>query len=241
MANRASSQAPTEPVVPPPSPEATLEERTRYLLQEIGNEAGFLEEWIVHYLAELLETSEDASVAPQARSEARTEIARTLPALWEQQIAREAVQVRAKVNYRLQQTSTLNPESERLLRPLLANPEGATNLTEAEVPDAFRALWTLEELITRYWATIASVENSENEVTSEAIQKFFHGDEEMQTLQATLARLIPDLKTADPTNLTAVTTFMNQALLTVMQTRHTLLDRVASKTRNDSWKAHRSL
>ena len=38
-----------------PLENATLEEQTRYLLQEIGEEAGFLEQWIVHYLAELLE------------------------------------------------------------------------------------------------------------------------------------------------------------------------------------------
>lgn len=78
--------------------DATLEERTRYLLQEIGEEAGFLEQWIVHYLAELLTRAEDRKASISARSEARAEMAKVIPALWEQQIAREALHVRVKAD-----------------------------------------------------------------------------------------------------------------------------------------------
>jgi hypothetical protein len=209
--------------VSPPSPEAALEKRTRYLLQEIGAEAGFLEQWIVHYLAELLETSEDTDLALEARSEARAEIARVLPALWEQQIAREAVTVRAKVDYLLRRTDAVNPEAEDLVRPLLAEPGSVGDLSKTELGDGFRALRAVEDLILRLWVTVAGAERSKHEVTPEAVDRFLERDEEVQGLLTALARLIPDFATLDPSDYAAVEAVVHQALLAASQAQQTLL------------------
>src|SRR6266516_4056076 len=55
-------------------------------------EPGFLEKWIAMYLAELLH--QEAREKDEKRRAIREEIARVTPALWEQQLARDALGVR---------------------------------------------------------------------------------------------------------------------------------------------------
>ena len=206
----------------------TLEERTRYLLQKIDEDAGFLEQWIVHYLAELLERADDREAAPRARSEARAEIARVMPALWEQQIGREAVQVRQRVDWWLRRTDTLDFEAEQLLAPLLVDPQAATDVAESQAPDTLRALHTLGELVSRFVLATASAKRTKDEVTSEAIRRFLKRDEEVQGLQAGLARIVPDFAALDLTDLDAVGTLAYQTLLALTQAQLALLTRLAN-------------
>lgn len=209
-----------------PLPEGvSLEERTRCLIEELGSEAGFLEQWIVHYLAELLDTAEDGRSAPDARSQARAEIARVIPVLWEQQIEREAIRVRGEVDSWLRRADRLDPEVEKLLRRLLADPARAANVVEADVAGALRALHTLTELITRFLARTTPAELVKREVSSEAVQRFLRRDDDGQSLREGLARLIPDLAAVDPRDSAAVERVAHRALLTVTQAQLRLLNR----------------
>ena len=208
-------------------PDAMLEERTRYLLQELGEEAGFLEQWIVHYLAELLDRADDSKAAPRVRSEARVEIAGVIPALWEQQIAHEALHVRHRVDDLLGRFDTLESEAERLLGPLLIDPNRVADLPEAEVPYALRALHTLAEHATRFLFTTTSAERSKQEVASEAVRRFLQRDKEVQGLQADLARFVPDFATVNPTDLRAVERLVHSTLVVVSRVQLALLTRVA--------------
>lgn len=209
-----------------PQEDATLEERTRYLLQEIGEEAGLLEQWIVHYLAELLTRAEDRKATPSARSEARAEIAGVIPALWEQQIAREALRVRAKADHWYRWADTLDNEAEQLLGALLANPDGAADLAENELPLIFRILRTFTERVTRLGLTTASAEWARQEVTSEAIRRFLQRDEELQGLQAALARVVPEFASLNLADSDAVQGLVHQTLLALTQVQLTLLTRM---------------
>ena len=208
--------------------DATLEERTQYLLHEIGKEARFLEQWIAHYLAELLKRVDHSKATPRARSEARTEIAQVVPALWEQQIAREALRVRQKVDYWLRRTDTLDSEAAQLLGPLIADPNSARNLSENEAPNAFRALHTLAELVTRFLVTIATAEMARSEVTSEAVLTFLQRDDEVRGLQAALARVVPDFAALNPTDPGTIEKLVHQTFLALIQAQFALLTRVAA-------------
>ena len=210
-----------------PPEDTTLEERTRYLLQEIGKEAGFLEQWIVHYLTELLEQANDMKALPRARSEARSEIARILPGLWEQRIAREALHIRRNVDYWLHRTDTLDLKSEQLLAAILADPDRTAEVTEIEAPHAFRALHALAELVTRLSLTTAVVEWTKREVASEAAWKFLKKDEELIELQAKLARSVPDFATLDLTDPSAVERLVHQTLIALTQAQLILLTDLA--------------
>jgi len=227
---RKSEPEPTAPEVSSLAEEATIEERTRYLIQEIGKDAGFLEKWIIHYLAELLERTDDRKITPRARSAARAEIARVIPTLWEQQIAREALRIRYKTDNLLHRTDTLNKETEQLLRDLFSNSDRTAELTENESLVTLRALHVLTEMVTRFLLTAASAEWARHEVTSEAVRRFLH--EEMQGLQEALARVIPDFATLDPTELLAIERLAHRTLLSLAQAQISLLTRSTSGVEN---------
>ena len=221
---------PTAPAASSQTGEATIEERTQYLIQEIGKDAGFLETWIIHYLAELFERADDRKATPRARTDARAEIALVIPTLWEQQIAREALHVRQRVDYWLRRTDTLNIEAEHLLGKLLANPGGIADLTEDELPVALRDLHTLSELLTRFFLTTASAAWARHEVTSEAVRRFLQRDEEMQGLQAALARVVPEFAAVDPTALDAVERLAHQTFLALTRAQLSLLTHMVPET-----------
>jgi hypothetical protein len=209
--------------------DATLEQRTQYLLQEIGEEGGFLEQWVVHYLAELLERADDQEATPHARSEARIEIARVTPALWEQQIAREALRVRREVDYWRRRTDTLDSKAEKILAALLKEPDKTADLAKSDLPDIFRAFYTFAELVTRFLGTTSAAERAKRHVTSEAVQSFLQRDEEVQGLQAALARVVPDFAALDPTDLDSVGRLFHQTLLALTRAQLILLTRVAQE------------
>jgi hypothetical protein len=211
------------------SASASLEEQTRALLDKLGQDALVLEQWIAHYLAELLERANDPRSTPRTRSEARAEVARVVPALWEQQIAREAVHVRQQVDYWLRRTDKLDAEAEQLLIPLLANPQKAAALPESKLPDALRALQALNQLATRLVVTRAGAEATRSEVPPEAVQWFLERDQEVQGLQAALARMVPAYASLDRSDSDAASTLLLQTLHASTRAQLALLDRVSGE------------
>lgn len=216
--------------------DALSQERARYLVQEISEAAEFLEQWIVHYLAELLDRAHERKASPRVRSEARAEIARVIPALWEQQIAREAVRVRQNVNHRLLSTDTVDSESCQLLGPLLADPRSAASVDEGQVATALRAMHALAELVTRFLVTTDFAARMRREVTSDAVRLFLRQDEEVQKLQEALVRIVPDFAALDPTDEGAVAGLTYQVMLALTEAQLILLTRVLPRTKSDSRK-----
>lgn len=206
-----------------PAKGASLEERARYLIREIGEEPGFLEQWMAHYLAELLERADNEAATPGERSEARVEIARVIPGVWEQRIAREALHVRQRVDWYLRRSDTLGRDAEHLLAPLLADPEQVEGIEEAKWPEVFRYLHTFTELLTRFGSSVASAESIEGEVTPEAVVTFLRRDGEVQELQAALARVVPAFAALEPTDVELVGALFYQTLLAVTRVQLTLL------------------
>lgn len=204
-----------------------LEERTRALLEKLGEGALVLEQWIAHYLAELLERAHDPRSTSRARAAARAEIARVVPALWEQQIGREAVQVRQQVDYWLRRTDKLDAESEQLLSPLLARPESAASLPESKLSDALRALHALSELATRSLLTYAAVERARTGASPEALERFLRRDEEVQGIESVLGRIVPGFATVDRTDSDAAVTFLHRILLAATRAQLAILERVS--------------
>lgn len=227
MAKRRNAGPARKPHDAASSIDTILEQRTRLLLDELGEGATFLEQWIAHYLAELLEQATSPKSTPRARLAARAEIARAVPALWEQQIAREAVQVRQQVDYWLRRTDKLDAEAEQLLTPLLANPESAAVLAESKVPDALRALHALAELATRFLFTTTVAGRIPSQVTGEALDRFLDRDQEQHGLQAALARLVPAYAALDRTDSDAVSDLLLQTLHASTRAQLALLDRVS--------------
>ncbi|HXO28685.1 MAG TPA: hypothetical protein VOA80_15155 [Thermoanaerobaculia bacterium] len=182
---------------------------------------------MAHYLAELLERAHDPRSTSRARSAARAEIARVVPALWEQQVAREAVHVRQQVDYWLRRTDKLDAEAEELLTPLLAKPESSAGIPESKLSDALRALHALTELATRCLLTGAAAERARTGVSPEALHRFLKRDEELQGIESVLARIVPGFATLDRTDSDAAVTFLHRILLAATRAQLAILERLS--------------
>lgn len=89
----------------------------------VAEEAGFLERWIATYIAELLDR--EAKGRPNEKAAIRAEIATVVPALWEQQLAREALTVRRSIDWKERRVEAADRSIAKLLREVLANPSDA--------------------------------------------------------------------------------------------------------------------
>lgn len=213
--------------------DAALAQRTQTLLDELGKGTSFLEQWVAHYVAELLARVEAPSSKRRARSEACAELARVVPVLWEQQIAREAVQVRDKVDYQLRRTDKLDADAVELLKGLIANAKSAADLADREFLHALRAMQDLAELATRFLLTSALAAGT-GDVASEAVNRFFRRDEELQGLRTALAGIEPGFAALDLANWDAVATLLLQTLLALTRAQLVLLESVADDSRPPS-------
>ncbi|HEX4953900.1 MAG TPA: hypothetical protein VF017_10970 [Thermoanaerobaculia bacterium] len=204
----------------------TIEQRVRYLTEQLGTDPGFLEQWIVHYLAEQLERAESDGASQKARKEARSEIAAVIPALWEQQTAREALAVRREVDFNLRRTDTLNEDVAQLLRPLLRDPSRVESLPASKLAEAFRGLHALSELVTRLLVSTSTAERSKRKRHPESSNYFLRRDEEVQGLRTRVALVLPQFASLDLTVTDVVFDALHQSLLAIAQAQLALLTRV---------------
>jgi len=190
---------------------------------------GFLERWIATYIAELLD--QEARGPEQQRNAARGELATVIPALWEQQLARDALAVRRSVDYWERRVDEADEPTTSFLRELMANPEGAGKASTGREAFAIRWLAKAEDILTRYlFAVRAAREGSKKGAAGrerDVVLTFGRRDEEIGELAKAAAALAPDLGPLKTTDVSAIERIASSTIWRALQARFVIASTLA--------------
>ncbi|WP_239490270.1 hypothetical protein [Luteitalea sp. TBR-22] len=185
---------------------------------------GFLERWMAAYLAELLERERRTTGA--SRTAVRAEIAELVPALWELQLARDALHVRAQVDWWERRVQEIDDETAALLRPLLENPQNINGIS-LELSDAVLGwLAHAEGLFRRYLLALSEAKKTAGTTASgredEVVIVFGRRDEQMSDLSKPVLKLLPRLASVDPSNIAINRQILCNAMVNAIAARFAL-------------------
>lgn len=184
-------------------------------------EPGFLEKWIAMYLAELLH--QEAGEKDAKRRAIREEIARVTPALWEQQLARDALGVRMSIDYWDRQVDQADEATTRVIQAVIDHPERADSLVAGKESFFMRWLSKTEELLIRYLFAVKGAHQAAKKNAAgrmeQVVVAFARRDEEADKLKRIAESLLPDLGGVTPVNVKTCERIINSAVVRIIQAR----------------------
>lgn len=195
----------------------------------------FLERWMASYLAELLEREKKA--ARKLRTFVRSEMAAVIPALWELQLARDALRIRTQVDWWERRVQEIDDKSATLLRPLLEKPENVIDVPLESSDAVLGWLAHAESLFRRYLfalsealkAAATTAQGRENEV----VVVFGKRDEQMADLSKVVLKLLPGLVSVDPSDIATNRRILGGAMANAIKARFALATILAESPQSD--------
>jgi hypothetical protein len=197
----------------------------------VAEEAGFLERWIATYIAELLDR--EAKGRPNEKEAIRTEIATVVPALWEQQLAREALTVRRSIDWKERRVEAADRSIAKLLREVLANPSDAAALAVGSEAEVMQWLVAAERLFIEYVFLnkeargIAVARSSEQGI--EILRAFRQNDKDADELRKAVALLLPNLEKIDGDDVETIERVAGKAIEGAISARLTIATSLSRK------------
>jgi hypothetical protein len=181
----------------------------------------FLERWIITYLAELL--AREASVRGAKRDAVRAEIGAVLPALWEQQLARDAIVLREAVDYWERRVEAADEKTAAFLCMLIEAPDEAASIAAGRETFAIRWLMRAEELLSRFGFAVKAAAEAASDLKHgserEVIVTFGRRDKTVGELREAAAALVPELAMTSDADVPAIEHLTTTAIVRAMQAR----------------------
>jgi hypothetical protein len=189
---------------------AVFQERARLLLRDFGEDPGFLEQWMAHYLAELLARAEEQGAPAAERAVTRSEIARLVPQLWELREKHQVRELRQRVNDERMPAGLRDPKLIPILRDILAHPSRPV----PEKPSALlllEALNAVEHLVLEllWLVQLSKVASGRREIQPDSFLRY---DAEAAELRKRLGEVLPDFDLADLRNWSALAGLASRAI-----------------------------
>jgi len=194
-------------------------------------EPGFLEKWIAMYLAELLH--QEAREKDAKRRAIREEIARVTPALWEQQLARDALRVRMSIDYWDRRVDEADEATTKVLQAVIVHPNNAYSLVAGKESFFMRWLAKTEDLLIRYLFAIKAANQAAKKHAADrsdaVIHAFARRDEELNELRKVADVLLPSLSGVQATNVHANERIVYSAITRLTKARLLIAMKHANK------------
>jgi hypothetical protein len=213
--------------------ESELILRGRQILKELQGADGLLEQWMAHYLAELMARYELEGSDPA--SPLAEKCARIIVRLWELEVERAF----AEVQYQLTQWGReVKPDQERYreLGQALAAP-GAGGIPSLDEGGALTVwdLAKLERLVVRAWQLAESLRAAEESTREEVTQRLLSPELEVRRVRDALQEAFPAFQTLDFADVDAVKRASGAAFMSIQVYRCNLVfGRAAGETEESS-------